>query len=105
MQPHEEGRGIQTAGIVLSLGLHHTDTTEELLLLYRTSANISQSAVEVSAGVDSKRMTCQPLHMVLDLFWKEIQTPREGGSCCIRPSVWLRLPTKSQASRETYLPS
>lgn len=37
--PQEEGRRIQIFGTVV-LGIYHTDTIEEMLLQYRTSAEV-----------------------------------------------------------------
>lgn len=46
--PHGEGTGIQVAGILLSLGLHHTDIIKEMLSLYGTSAEVRQSVMGVA---------------------------------------------------------
>lgn len=46
--PHGEVRGIRIVGILPSFGLYHTGVIEEVLLLYGTSAKVSQSGVEVT---------------------------------------------------------
>lgn len=64
--PHGEGRGIQIVGILLSLGLYHTDIIKEVLLLYRTYAKVSQSGAEVTCWW-GQREKCFKLRMTASL--------------------------------------
>lgn len=91
--------------------VNHTDSTEEVLLLYRTCAKVSQSGLGVTCRGDNKRnvLSGEWLSAFECDAWSvlegntDIWNGRELLCTLSRSSVLLRF-AQSQASMETWLP-